>query len=377
MILEKFKQIVDNSHEYASKWKSATGGKVCGCVSGNVPEELIYAAGVLPVRVIANPHIPPNLASHHIQANRCACCRGCLELGLQGQYDYLDGLVHVQSCLAQSLTFSSWVMHRPLAFSYRMFRPFRQTEVARKVYSDFLGDLKMNLEKWIGAPISEKSLANAVAIYQENRRLMKQVYELRKQSPPVISGSDAQRMVLASMVMDKKEHNDLLRQLLKELPKVPKSDNRRVRTMIMGSGMSPLDFTELVEKTGGDVVVEDHCLGLRYFWGDDVTSENPMDAIETYYYENKPQCAYQDWTGAGTMERLHSVAKAFNAEAVIWLAQIFCGTHQWDIVDGMALFKKDGIPALKLERGGDIPKERFQTEVKTFFEEVKAKQLRR
>ena len=377
MILEKFRQIVDNSHEYALKWKSATGGKVCGCISANVPEELLYAAGVLPVRVIANPHVPPNLASHHIQANRCACCQGCLELGLQGQYDYLDGLVHVQSCLAQSLTFSSWVMHRPPAFTYRMFRPFRQTEVARKVYSDFLGDFKSSLEKWLGKPISEKSLVDALAVYRENRLLMKQVYELRKKNPPVISGSDAQRMVLASMVMDKKEHNDMTRQLLEELRKKKASGNGRVRTMIMGSGMSPLDFTELIEKTGGDVIVEDHCLGLRYFWGDDVAGENPMDALVKYYYDNKPQCAYQDWTGEGTMKRLLSTARAFNVEAVIWLAQIFCGTHQWDIVDGIALFEKEGIPLLKLERGRDIPRERFQTEVKAFFEQVKAKQPRR
>jgi hypothetical protein len=43
----------------------------------------------------------------------------------------------------------------------------------------------------------------------------------------------------------------------------------------------------------------------------------------------------------------------------------------------MALFEKEGIPLLKLERGRDIPRDRFQTEVKAFFEKVKAKQPRR
>jgi benzoyl-CoA reductase subunit C len=377
MILEKFKQIVDNSHEYAQKWKSATGGKVCGCISGNVPEEYLYAAGVLPVRILANPEITPNLAAEHIQSNRCSNCRGCLEEGLRGQYDYIDGLVYVQSCLAQSLTFSSWVLHRPLAFNYRMFRPFLQTDVARDVYREFIKDFRLHLEQWIGAPISEDSLAKSVAIYRENRQLLKQVYELRKKHPPLISGSDAQRVVLASMVMDKKEHNNLLRQLLKELQEVQPSSNERVRVMIMGSGMSPLDFTELVEKIGGDVIIEDHCLGLRYFWGDDPVNENPTEAIAEYYYDKKPQCAYQDWTGEGTMKRLSNLAKEFEIEAVIWLAQLFCGTHQWDIVDGIALFEKQGIPILKLERGRNIPKDRFTPEVEAFFEKVKAKQLRR
>lgn len=373
MVLDKFKQIVDNPHEYAQKWKSSTGRKVCGCICGNMPEEFIYAAGILPVRIIADPKVTPNLAADHIQANRCAACRGGLELGLNGRYDYIDGLVYAQSCLAQSLTYSSWVMHRPPEYQYRMFRPFRQIELAEKVYKDFLEDFKLSLEKWIGSTISTKSLKEAVAIYRENRELMKQVYALRKKHPPLISGSDAQRMVLASMLMDKKEHNDLLRQLLKEMRNQKATGNGRTRVMIVGSGMSPLDFTELLEKAGADVVIEDHCLGIRYFWGDAANIEDPMDSVVKYYYENKPQCAYQDWTAEGTMSRLSKVADEYEVEAVIWLAQTFCGTHQWDIPDGIALFEKKGIPILRLERGRSIPKDRFNAEVKTFLDKVKAK----
>jgi benzoyl-CoA reductase subunit C len=377
MILEKFKQVVNNSHDYAKNWKSKTGGKVCGCISANVPEEFIYATGVLPVRIIPNPEIPHTLAANHIQSNRCATCRGCLELGLRGQYDYLDGLVYVQSCLAQSLTFSSWVMHRPTAFSYRMFRPFLETATAKKVYRDFLDDFRRHLEQWTGSSISEESLAKSVDIYRENRQLLKQVYALRKKNPPVISGSDAQRIVLASMLMDKKEHNEWLRQLLKELPETRSPSNGSIRVMIVGSGMPPLDFTGLVEEMGSDVIIEDHCFGLRYFWGDEAKNENSTEAIATYYYDNKPQCAYQDWTGAGTMKRLLNTAKEYDIEAVIWLAQIFCGTHQWDIVDGIALFEKEGIPIIKLERGRDIMPDRFRPELVGFFDKIKAKQLRR
>lgn len=374
MTLDKFRYLVDNRHEYARKWKSVTGGKVCGCICANVPEEYIYAAGVLPVRILPDPKTPQTLASAHIQANRCAMCRGCLEEGLRGRYDYIDALVYVQGCLAQSLTFSSWVMHVPLAWKYRMFQPFRQDiPAARKVYADFLEDFRLSFEKWLGSPISEESLAKSVATYRENRQLMKQVYELRKKRPPLISGSDAQRMVLASMLIDKKEHNDLLRQLLQEVQELRQPSNGRPRVMIIGSGMAPVDFTELVEAVGADVVVEDHCLGVRYFWGDDVMDENPMAAIATYYYEKKPQCAYQDCTGEGAMKRLSQSAKEYDVEAVIWLAQVFCGTHQWDIVDGVALFEKEGVPVLRLERGRSIPKARFRAQIEAFLDKVKGK----
>jgi benzoyl-CoA reductase subunit C len=371
--LDQFREVVEKRHEYAKKWKSVTGGKVCGCISGNVPEEFIYAAGLLPVRILADPNIKPSLASKHIQANRCAFCRGCLEQGLGGRYDYIDGLVYVQSCLAQSLVFSSWVLHTPPAFYYRMFRPFRRdTSAAKKVYMDLLKDFKMALEKWVEKSISEESLAKSVDTYSENRKLLKQVYGLRKEHSPLIKGSEAQIIVLASMFMDKKEHNSLLVQLLEELQMLQPNRDGRVRVMIVGSGMPPVDFTEWIESIGADVIVEDHCVGLRYFWGDESTEEDPMSAIATYYLERKPQCAYQDWSGEGTLSRISQIAKEFRIEAVIWLAQIFCGTHQWDIVDGIELFEKEGIPVLRLERGRLIPKARFHAQVENFLKKVKA-----
>ncbi len=85
----------------------------------------------------------------------------------------------------------------------------------------------------------------------------------------MIKGSEAQQIVLASMVMDKKEHNELLRQVLKQAENVKEEGNRKdepVRVMIVGSGVSPMDFMELLENMGAEVVVEDHCLGPRYFW---------------------------------------------------------------------------------------------------------------
>jgi len=377
MALDKFRQVIENRHEYAGNWKSETGGKVCGCICPNVPEEYIYAGGILPVRILPDPKVPQTLAKDHIQANRCAMCLGCLEQGLSGQYDYLDGLVYVQSCLAQSQTFSSWVMHVPLAWNYRMFQPFRQDlPDARKVYVQLLEGFIASFENWLGAPISKESLAKSVAVYRENRQLLKQVYELRKKHPPLISGSDAQMVVLSSLLMDKKEHNELLKQLLQEMKAVqPSGNGDRPRLMLISSGIPPMDFTELVESIGADIVVEDHCIGVRHFWGEDPNDPpmdaDPAEAIVRYYHEKKVQCAYQDWSGEKAQLRVSQLAKEFDAEAVIWLAQIFCGTHQWEIPEEIALFEKAGIPILKMQRGRTIPKSRFTEEIEAFLKDVK------
>jgi benzoyl-CoA reductase subunit C len=379
MILDEFKKVAENRHEYAKNWKSKTGGKVCGCICANVPEEYIYAAGILPVRVLPDPKDAETKAADHIQANKCAMCRGGLEQALRGNYDYVDALMYVQGCLAQSQTFDSWVLHKPLLWSYKMFQPFRQdTPHAVEVYKELFNDFKSSFEGWLGSPVSKEALAKSVAVYRENRQLLKQVYELRKKDPPLLSGADAQYIVLSSLVMDKKEHNELLKKLLQELQaKQPSGNNDRPRVMIVGSGVPPIDFIEIVESSGADVVIEDHCVGFRYFYGEDPNdppmNADPMEAIVRYYHDKKPQCIYQDWNGEKFRVRISDIAKEYKADAVIWLEQVFCGTHQWEIPADIALFEKMGIPILRIQRGRTIPEGRVRPEIEAFVKKVKGK----
>ena len=59
-IMEKFLQWATNRHEYAREWKKKTGKKLVGYLCTYSPEELFYAAGVLPVRIFAVPLNPLN-----------------------------------------------------------------------------------------------------------------------------------------------------------------------------------------------------------------------------------------------------------------------------------------------------------------------------
>jgi benzoyl-CoA reductase subunit C len=379
MLMDKFNQVVENPHDYARNWKAKTGGKVCGCICANVPEEYIYAAGILPVRILPDTNNAETLATSHIQSNKCAMCRGCLEQALRGNYDYLDAVMHVQGCLAQSLAFDSWKLHKPLAWSYKMFQPFLQDlPEARDLYIGLFNDFRSSFEEWLGAPVSKEALAKSVAIYRENRQLLQQVYELRKKHPPLISGSDAQKIVLSSLLMDKKENNELLKEFLKEAEKQkPSSVAPRPRVMVIGSGVPPTDFIELVESAGADVVIEDHCIGVRYFWGEDPNDPpkdaDPLDSIIRYYHDKKVQCVYQDWNGEKAKKRILQLVKDYDVNAVFWLEQIFCGTHQWEIPEEVAIFEEMGMPILRIQRGRTIPKGRFRSEIEAFLKQVKSK----
>ena len=105
--LEKFHQVIGDRHGYAKQWKARNEGKVIGYFCTYVPEEIFYAAGVLPVRILGN-HEPEDITGQHIYGSYCPHCRDCLAQGLEGRYDYLDGISMAQTCMQIRQAFDSW-----------------------------------------------------------------------------------------------------------------------------------------------------------------------------------------------------------------------------------------------------------------------------
>ncbi|MBT7696009.1 MAG: hypothetical protein HN737_01205, partial [Desulfobacterales bacterium] len=93
-ILERYKK---DHHNIVKEWKAKTGKKVFGYFCCITPEEILYAADVLPVRITGTGE-PLQHADQHIPPNACPYAKSCLDAGMRGMYDYLDGVVIPNSC---------------------------------------------------------------------------------------------------------------------------------------------------------------------------------------------------------------------------------------------------------------------------------------
>ena len=80
-MIEKFREWYDDRLAYAKKWKEDTGGKVVGYLCTYVPEEIFYAANILPVRILGD-HKPQSVTEPHLFAMYCPFCRDVLAQGL-------------------------------------------------------------------------------------------------------------------------------------------------------------------------------------------------------------------------------------------------------------------------------------------------------
>lgn len=366
-MMEKFKEWYQKRHEYAQEWKNKTGGKVVGYFCTYVPEEILYAAGVLPVRILGS-HEPQDVTEPHIFGMYCPFCRDCLAQGLKGRYDYLDGIMIAQSCLHIRQTFTSWKLHIPIDFSYYLPMPNNvQSKRALPYLTGELRVLKEALEKWTGKAISDEDLNRGIEIMNKSRKLTRELYELRKQPNPALTGLEAMYAVVASQMVDKNDYNETLQGILEKLPQRPVEKDSKVRLMILGSEDDDTEFLQMVESLGAIFVVDDHCTGSRYFWNEVTPNQNPLEAIASRYVERVP-CPSKDWPQRTRMEHIKKLAQDWEVQGAIVIQQKFCDPHELDIPATIESLKQIGIPAQFLEFDVTVPVGQFKTRVEAFLE---------
>lgn len=373
-----FKQLEEQylkRHDYARDWKKRTGGKIIGYICTYTPEEILYAADILPVRILGG-HEPQSvgIAEPYLFGMYCPFCRDCLAQGLEGKYNYLDGVVIGQSCIHIRQTFFTWRQRIPHGFDHYIPMPIgvvypqRSVPFLRKELELF----KNALEKWIGREITEDDLKRGIDIVNRDRKLMKQIYDFRKDQNPKLTGLEAMYMVASSQLTDKKEHAKKLEEIKGGLSKRDLGRGSSIRLMTVGSENDDVEFTKMVEETlGATVVIEDHCTGSRYFWEEvDLNGKDPLTAIAERYVFRTP-CPSRDWSPERKRySRVMDFIKDYDVQGVILMQQKFCDPHELDIPALRDLLNKNGIKNYFLEFDITVPVGQFRIRVEAFLETI-------
>ena len=369
--MEGFRESIENRHDYAKDWKARTGRKVLGYFCTYVPEEIIYAAGMLPVRIIGS-HESQTQTERHIANMYCPFCRDCLAQGLKGYYSYLDGIVMAHGCQHIRQAFASWQLHKPIEYSYYLSMPaLIQSPHAKSFLVKELSDFKKSLEEWTGNQISNNGIKKAIEVYNLNRRFLKQIYELRKNANPPLSGAEALEITLSSQLMDKAEHSRLLSETLVRLQQGNESTKTGVRLMLIGSENDDIDYLRAIESSGSIIVIDDTCTGSRYFWNECNLEGNLLDAIASRYIE-RPPCPAKDLPEHRRLPLILDMAKDYKVEGVVITIQKFCHNHLTDLPVLKSLFQKEGIPVLVLEYAFTAPIEWLQIRLGAFVEMIQS-----
>lgn len=357
------------------EWKEQ-GKQVIGWVCIYVPEEIIYAAGMLPYRISGdNEELELKKAESFLYINTCSFARTGFQLVLEGRYDFLDGLVVGETCDGARRLYDVWLRNRPLPFMHVYGIPRKFIERSVRIYRTDLEELKDRLEAFAGKPISSEDLRQAIRTYNAGRRLLMQLYDLRKADFPPFSGADYLEVTKAAMRMPRERYNAFLEKMLGEASDGsgrPKG-SPKVRLMVLGSILNNSYFLQGIEEVGATVVTDELCTGTRYFWGQVDETLDPMEGLARYYL-NRPPCArFQPYDRR--FEHIFEMIEQFSVHGVISEIVRYCVPYGHDKPFLKERLQERDVPLLELDlEYGAGSSGQVRTRVEAFVEMVRTRQ---
>ena len=350
-------------------WKAA-GKKVVGWSCIYVPEEIIHAAGMLPIRVTG--HVEESALEHassYLYTNSCSFMRSCFDLALIGGYDFLDGYVSCSPCegvLRLAEVWDHYLKNPPLIYILDV--PRRISEGGFKFYREEVLELKNRLEQFFGVEISDDALRQSIRTYQETRDLFRKLYELRKSDTPPISGAETLEVLNASGRMPREKFNLLLKELLEQIESSKRSLSGDVRLMISGTVLNNSDFIKGVEELGALVVADEVCTGARYWWEAVDTNLEPLEALSRRYLNTLFPCARTNPPERRT-EQILQLADDFRVDGVMALTIRNCAPYIYDLPLWKGKLEERGIAVLDLSTEyGTAISGQVKTRVEAFLE---------
>ena len=363
-VMEKFSQAIPLANPWIESWKKE-GKNVLGYFCTYIPEEIIYAADILPVRVRARGCTDTPMGDAYMTDTACSFTRCCLELANQKQYDFLDGIVSCNSCDQIRRLYDNIRYKAPFPYHYIMGVPGCVTDTTLEWFNHEISKFKESLENNFKVSISDEKLKKAIRVYNKSRELLKEIYDLRKHDNPPITGTEMLNIISAGISMPRDQFNDLLSQQLQELKEKKGISDYKARIMIVGSMLDDPEYLKIIEDLGGLVVADSQCLGTKYFWDLIDENKNPMDAIGERYL-SKLSCPRMAGKYPNREDFMMKLIKEFNVDGVIFQRIKFCILWVAEIFMLRNKLKDEGIPFLELEReyvlsGTGAMKTRVQT----------------
>jgi benzoyl-CoA reductase subunit C len=346
------------------------GRRAMGYLCSYVPEEIIHAAGFVPVRVRGNA-VPLRRADAHLQSFACALCRSTLDQVLSGGLSFLAGTVFAHTCDTMQALADLWRMNTETPhFVDTVMQPANLGSPATRPYLVAeLNRFRERLAAWAGCSITDDDLRASIALYDETRRLVEKLQGMRDR----LSAPHFFAILDAAQGMPRELFNPLLAELLAALEDAPAGGDSRTRAasgprlFLVGAVFDEPRLLDLIEDLGANVAGDDLCSGSRHFH-DRVSSEgDPLAALADYYLR-RPPCPTKLQPAHDPGLYLLDQVRQARGQGVVFVLEKFCEPHAFDYARIRAALDGAGMPHLLLEMEQMPSLEALRTRLQAFVE---------
>jgi benzoyl-CoA reductase/2-hydroxyglutaryl-CoA dehydratase subunit BcrC/BadD/HgdB len=347
-----------------------TGQEAAGWLPVYAPEEIIHAAGLLPVSMWGG-QTRVQQADAYMQSFGCSVVRAILENAINGVYDMLSAIVLTSSCdtlkaggqdlikilAGKKITILSvnyaQNRHEPAGLAY-MLAEFKE--------------LKKGLEGLVGHAITEADLQNSIALYEDYRAALRQFSELARERAKTIDLKTRHLVIKAGMLMDKATYTAKLKAINAHLARMPREEVKGLKVVVTGIVTEPESLLQLFMDSGLLVVADDLAQESRQF-RTLVPEGGPALERLARRVQAQEGCAMLYAGGKSKSKFLLELMKKNNAQALIACMMKFCDPEGFDF----PIYKKEveeaGYKVLNFEIEQKMDSvEQLRTRIQSFVE---------
>ena len=339
------RDVYEHREQRAAEWR-AQGGKVVGKLGCDVPDELLIAAGFLPVRVYADPDKPLKQTDTYLEYAFDPVIRAQFEKIVDGTYgaqldalaisNSTDVIIRTYLYLRELKRVEPEKPIPPIDFIDWLFTRNRLHQVRNE---HTIALFRETVEKWAGHPITDEDIRKAAEICNENRLVLREMALLRRGDKVRISGSEALVIIGSGFFMERSEHTRLVRAVTADAAAWPMLEGPRV--FFTGSDQEDTALYEMLEAAGAVIVGEDHNWGDRFYERDYNMEYSPVRALVDRYmlreFSSKKSFVSQ------RVEALNREVRAANAEAVLFYTNIYEEAASWDYPSQKKALESQGV----------------------------------
>jgi bzd-type benzoyl-CoA reductase N subunit len=338
--------VADPYTDWAARYP---GRRAFGTLCTYAPEEILHAAGFVPVRLLPLPLPLPyqgrgGTSEAHLQSYTCSLARRILEQALQGRFTFLEGVLFSHTCDTMQGLADIWRLNFSSQFVATVVQPVALASPQAQTY--LVAELRQvarSLEAHFGLTITDDALRASIHLYNQNRQLLSQLYAVRER----LSSVAVWQAVTAAMLMPKEEHNALLSQAIGAMTEDaarPAGSAPQARLILTGATLDDATLLEVIEAAGARVVADDLCTGARYF--DTLVADgDPIEALAQRQLQRLP-CPCKHRSLDARARHLLDLAARHHADGVIFVLKKFCEPHAWDYPYLAAALTKASLPHL-------------------------------
>jgi benzoyl-CoA reductase subunit C len=320
----------DLSFTAARQWKAqAPERKVIGYMPIYVPREIIHAAGFLPLGIVGGgDQLEVIHGDAYYQSYICRIPRSTIELGVSGRLDFVDGMLFPSICDVIRNLSGMWKTMFPNVYVRYFDVPQNyRDDIGGSYYVNELAELVEAMGELRGRPISDDELRRSIALYNENRSLIRELYALRAQRPWQTPATEVYLVLRAGLVLPVEEHSDMLRGYLAAAASEerPRRDNCRVVLTGVFCEQPPLNLIKSLELAGCYVVDDDLLLITRWLTADVPTEGEPLQNLAlAFLHQSESTAAKYEPDLKEKGQHLVRAVRRSGAEGVIFACPSFC-----------------------------------------------------